>query len=191
MRIGELFKKAYNMTFASSIICFFLGLLIFARADLAVKMVSIVFGIVFIILGIIVIINYFDDGALRLLFGYSVLYGVVDIIAGIAMLINPKIIYIIISLFVAVNLLIEFVSKMQMSLIMKKYEIDGWFFQIIISIVLLLCAIIVIINPAQGTIVIARVVAGIIMIVSVLNLVDCLIIKDKIKNLKKTIKDIL
>ena len=74
MRLAEVFKKIYNMTIASSVICFILGLLAFFETDLAVTTITIVFGLVFIIIGMVIIMNYFSDRIMRFLFGYINLY---------------------------------------------------------------------------------------------------------------------
>lgn len=191
MRLAEVFKKIYNMTIASSVICFVLGLLAFFEADLATTAVTIIFGLIFIIIGLVIILNYFCDGVLRFFFGYSLLYGALYVIAGIAMFFNPKVMYSILAIFVALNLLVEFISKIQLSLILRRFKVKGWGLQIIISLVLLLCSTIIIINPIEGAIFITRAISCIIMIVSCLNLVDCLILKEKIMNVKKTIKDLI
>lgn len=191
MRLSEVFKKIYNMTIASSTICFILGLLAFFEADLAITAVTIVFGIVFIVIGMVIVLNYFADGVMRFLFGYSLLYGLLYIVAGVTMLFNPSVMYVIIAVFIAINLLVEFISKMQLGLILRKFKVDGWFLQIVIAMVLLLCSVIIVINPAHGALLITKIVACIIMIVSVLNLVDCIIIREKTLKIKKSLKDLL
>lgn len=191
MRLSEICKKIYNMTIASSIICFVLGLLAFFEADLAVTTVTVVFGLVFMIIGLVIILNYFADGIMRLFFGYSLLYGLLFFVTGITMFFNSSAMYTIIAIFISCILLIEFISKAQLGLILKKYGVKGWGLQLFIALVLLLCSIIIVINPAHGALFITRIVSCIIMCVSALNIVDCIILKEKVMNVKKTIKDLL
>ena len=191
MGLVEVFKKIHNMTIASSIICFILGLLAFFEADLALNAVTIVFGLVFIIIGVVIILNYFADGVIRFLFGYSLLYGLLFIVAGLTMFYNIHAMYVIISIFISINLLVEFISKMQIGLILRKFKGEGWQLQIIIALILLLCSIIIVVNPAHGELSISKVVSCIIMTSALLNLVDCSIIKEKTIKIKKSLKDLV
>lgn len=190
MGTRDLIKRTYWLTIGSSLLCFILGLLVFLEADIAVKTVAVILGVLLVIIGVAIIIRYFSDGAMRYLFGYSLLYALLDVIAGLTMIINPSIMMIIIAIFVTISLLIEFITKIQVGLLFKQYGVSGWFAQLLLGFLLLICAIVIIMNPVDGTLVITKVVATIIMVASLLNLVDCLVIKEKAKDLKKSLKDI-
>lgn len=190
MKTKELFDKTFRITLISSIICFIFGLLVFMETDLAIETVSIMLGVILIALSIYIVVRYFLDGALRYFFGYSLLYGLLDFIVGIIMIINPNIISIVIAIFITINLLVEFITKIQVALLFRKYNIEGWIFQIILSILLFICAIIIIINPVEGMLAVTKVIASIIMLTSILNIIDCFIIRRKVRDLKKSLKEI-
>lgn|SRR5574344_125887 len=190
MKINELVKRAYLLTIGSSVICFLLGLLVFLESDIAVKAIAIILGVLLTVVGIVIMIRYFSDGAMRYLFGYSLLYALLDIIAGILMMVNPSVMYVIITVYVTVSLLLETITTIQIGLLFKKYDVNGWLFQFVLAVALAACAIVIIVNPIQGTLVITKLVAGIMMISAILNIVDCIIVAGKAKNFKKEIKDI-
>lgn len=189
MKMKDILKRAYSITILSSIICFLFGFLIFLNTTVVLSSIAFVVGIILIILGCALIVEYFKDGALRFVYGYSLLYAILDIIAGIIMIKEPSLIYIIISVFVAINLIIEFMAKVQIGMVFKESKVNGWLFQMILAVVLLLCAIIVLINPMDSAQIITKVVSAIIMISSILNVVDCVIIKERATELKKSVKD--
>lgn len=189
MKMNDVLKRAYSVTILSSIVCFLFGLLIFLNTTIALSSIAVIIGIILIILGCALAVEYFRDGALRFVYGYSLLYAILDVIAGIVMIKEPSLIYVIISIFVAVNLVVEFIAKVQIGMVFKDSKVDGWLMQFILAVVILLCAIIILVNPMDSAQIITKVVSAIIMVSSILNVVDCMIIKERAVKVKKSIKD--
>lgn len=191
MSIQDLFKKTYLLTITSSIVCLLLGVLLLLKTTITLSAIAVVLGIVLILIGFSMVFRYFSDGAMRYLFGYSLLYAILDIVMGFIMISSPDSIILLIAVFTSVTLMIEFISKIQLGMILKNVEINNWIYEVIIGILLLFAAIILISNPIRGTLTLTKVMGLLIIATSIVNICDCICLKIRLKDIKKQIKDIL
>lgn len=190
MNIQSFFKKTYFLTISSSIICTILGLLLILYTSESLSTISIFLGVVLIFIGFSMIYRYFSDGVIRYLFGFSLIYALLDIILGFIMINKPDSIVLLIALFVAFTLIIEFISKMQLGMILKKFNVDNWLYEIIIGILLLLASILLISSPVRGTLALTKIMGILIISSSIINVIDCLVLKSKLNNIKRKVKDL-
>lgn len=191
LSIQDLFKKTYLLTITSSIVCLLLGVLLLLKTTITLSAIAVVLGIVLILIGFSMVFRYFSDGAMRYLFGYSLLYAILDIVMGFIMISSPDSIILLIAVFTSVTLMIEFISKIQLGMILKNVEINNWIYEVIIGILLLFAAIILISNPIRGTLTLTKVMGLLIIATSIVNICDCICLKIRLKDIKKQIKDIL
>ena len=86
--------------------------------------------------------------------------------------------------------MLEFISKVQLGMLLKDVEISGWIYEIIVGILLLVVAILVILDPITGTLALTKLVAILIIISSIINIIDTISLKYRVKDLHKSIKNI-
>ena len=190
MKVKDLLEKTYLITISASVICLLLGILLLIETKSSLLVISIFIGTVLLFVGCSMIYRYFHDGVIRYLFGYSLLYALLDIVMGTFMLINPDSIILLIAIFSGVTLMLEFISKVQLGMLLKDVEISGWIYEIIVGILLLVVAILVILDPITGTLALTKLVAILIIISSIINIIDTISLKYRVKDLHKSIKNI-
>ena len=188
MKVKDLFKKTQIFTMCLSIMCFLIG--IFFKTLVTISFLSILFGIILILVGISMIYRYFEDGVIRLFYGYSLLYSVLSIMMGLIILFNQESVIYLISIFAAITLLIEFISKVQTSVILRKIKIDNWKYEAVLSLLFFAMAVMIIINPVSSILSLSKVVGSILIVFSIINIVDMFVLKTRIKNVKKSLKEV-
>lgn len=190
MKVKDLFKKTQIFTMCLSIMCFLIGILLFFKTLVTISFLSILFGIILILVGISMIYRYFEDGVIRLFYGYSLLYSVLSIMMGLIILFNQEFVIYLISIFAAITLLIEFISKVQTSVILRKIKIDNWKYEAVLSLLFFAMAVMIIINPVSSILSLSKVVGSILIVFSIINIVDMFVLKTRIKNVKKSLKEV-
>lgn len=122
-----------------SFICFCLGLFLFYKPDTSNEVVSIIIGSLLIANGIISIISYLRKKDIEL-FNNNLIYGVFLILAGVIAIYVGRLL----AIFLAINLIIIGVQRINYSLVLKKFSETSWLINCIIGLFLTVIGIITI-----------------------------------------------
>lgn len=179
----SLFNKIYIISLISSILFFVFGILLVMETQSVIKTVSIIIGTLLFIIGMIPIVNYFRNRQQGIFAGATLLYGVFSEVAGLMILFNNDILATIIPILAGVWMIVNGVNKIQLSMELRDNKIKSWVSTFIFSIIVLVAGALFIINPLKGAFLISKTFGIVIIIYSICDIIDCIIIKIKSKNI--------
>lgn len=183
-------KKVYRMSLISSIILFLFGLLLVLNAEGFIKSISAIIGIVLLLIGIFPVIDYFRYRKDGILAGISLISGIFSIVCGLMFLLNENMLMILIPVFIGVWMIINGINKLQISFEIRDKKENSWVVTFIFSIIVIVMGAYFIINPISGANFVTKTLGVIICIYALLDVIDCILIKLKIKNFIDDIKEI-
>ena len=158
-----------------SIIFILLGLFLILKPAEALHLVSYAIGIILLIWGLFSIVKFFTKKNSQSYLEFSFIVGMFVFIFGVIILIKPNTIANIIPLLLGIWMLINGVIKLSYSLMVNK--INPSISSIIVSALIIICGIILIFNPFSGAKAIAQIIGGLLIFYSVLDLIECITIK--------------
>jgi uncharacterized membrane protein HdeD (DUF308 family) len=109
------------------------------------------------------------------------------IASGLIIILNPNLIASIIPILIGIIMIINGVSKIQFAAILKSENINNWFFTLLLAIIITCCGIIFVVNPFGGAVAITKMIGICIIIYSIIDMMDFLVIHKNVKDVKKEI----
>lgn len=182
-------KKIYRMSIFSSILLFLFGLVLIFNAEGFIKSISTIIGIVLLLVGIFPVVDYFRYRKEGLLAGISLISGIFSIVCGLMFMLNDNMLMILVPVFIGVWMVINGINKLQLAFDIRDREEKSWIVTFVFSIVIMICGAYFIINPINGAQFVTQTLGIIICIYSVLDIIDCILIKVKVKETVKEIKE--
>lgn len=175
----EKIKKLMNKNIIISIIIFLVGLILLLKPDTTIKSITIIIGILLIIMGSGPIIELIKSEEKRL--SFSIAPSIILFVIAFVLFFSPELLISIIPILIGVALVMSSAFKLQNIYNLKK--VNGIFnvWTLIITFVILVLGLLLIINPFGGVIAITQVIGIFLMIYSVLDIVDSIILKKIIK----------
>lgn len=183
-------KKVFNISIISSLLLFLFGLVLAVNAEGFIKSITVAIGVVLLLIGVFPVIDYFryrKEGS-----GASVglISGIFSIVCGLMLLINEDLLMILIPVFIGVWMIINGINKIQVSFEIKDLGEKSWIITFIYSILIIVLGGYFIVNPISGATTVTSFIGIILCIYAVLDIIDCIIIKVKVKSFKKELDKI-
>lgn len=170
--LEKILKKTGFISIIESLVFIAIGLFLFWKSELALKVISYVLGSIFIILGIIEIIKYFftykDNYEV---FNYELIFGLMTVVIGIITIYYSNTIETILRIIIGIWIIYSSLVKFSVTLRLKNLGLPVWVYSLVLSILMLLCGLYVILNA--GTILATIGIA--IIIYSVIDIVEDII----------------
>ena len=163
--------KIFNASIVTSVIILVLGIFLFIQPDTIIHMISIILGGIILIPGITSLIDYFKNK-----YQPSLISGIVTIIIGLILIINTKLVASILPFILGIYFVINGINRLQYALELKRQQIN-YTISLAFSILIIICGILFIINPFGGALVITKVMGIFMIIYSLLDLSNSIIIK--------------
>ena len=163
-----------------------IGLIMVVAPGLSLQTIGIVAGIYIIIHGIVLIALAFSAHMVYVPF-YGVISGLLSIIIGIVLLAMPGILSTVFAIALGIWIILSSVNIISIAITTKK-EYSNWGLLLLLGIVDLICGIIILFNPFASSISIVVLGGIIIMVHSVINVVDMIIIRNNVKDIEKAVK---
>lgn len=175
----ENIKKLMNKNMIISIIIFLVGLILLLKPDATIKSITIIVGILLIIMGSGPIIELIKSEEKKL--SFSIAPSIILFVIAFVLFFSPELLISIIPILIGVALVMSSAFKLQNIYNLKKVNgiFNAW--TLIITLVILILGLLLIINPFGGVIAITQVIGIFLMIYSVLDIVDSIILKKIIK----------
>ena len=146
-------------------------------------MISIVLGGIILVSGIIALIDYFGSK-----YNPSLISGVITSIIGLILIINTKLVASILPFVLGIYFTINGINRLQYSLELKKEKMN-YLSSFIVSILIIVCGVLFIINPFGGALVITKVMGIFMIVYALLDLTNTIIIKKEMHDVKQKMKD--
>ena len=183
-------KKVFNISMISSILLFLFGLILAVNAEGFIKSITVAIGVVLLLIVVFPVIVYFSYRKDGLGASVGLISGIFSIVCGLMLLINEDLLMILIPVFIGVWMIINGINKIQVSFEIKDLGEKSWIITFIYSILIIVLGGYFIVNPISGATTVTSFIGIILCIYAVLDIIDCVIIKVKVKNFKKDLDKI-
>lgn len=183
-------KKVFNISIISSVLLFLFGLVLAVNAEGFIKSITVAIGLVLLLIGVFPVIDYFRYRKEGLGASVGLISGIFSIVCGLMLLINEDLLMILIPVFIGVWMIINGINKIQVSFEIKDLGEKSWIITFIYSILIIVLGGYFIVNPISGATTVTSFIGIILCIYAVLDIIDCIIIKVKVKNFKKDLDKI-
>lgn len=183
-------KKVFNISIISSVLLFLFGLVLAVNAEGFIKSITVAIGVVLLLIGVFPVIDYFRYRKDGLGASVGLISGIFSIVCGLMLLINEDLLMILIPVFIGVWMIINGINKIQVSFEIKDLGEKSWIITFIYSILIMVLGGYFIVNPISGATTVTSFIGIILCIYAVLDIIDCIIIKVKVKSFKKELDKI-
>lgn len=183
-------KKVFNISIISSLLLFLFGLVLAVNAEEFIKSITVAIGVVLLLIGVFPVIDYFRYRKEGLGASVGLISGIFSIVCGLMLLINEDLLMILIPVFIGVWMIINGINKIQVSFEIKDLGERSWIITFIYSILIIVLGGYFIVNPISGATTVTSFIGIILCIYAVLDIIDCIIIKVKVKSFKKELDKI-
>lgn len=183
-------KKVFNISIISSLLLFLFGLVLAVNAEGFIKSITVAIGVVLLLIGVFPVIDYFRYRKEGLGASVGLISGIFSIVCGLMLLINEDLLMILIPVFIGVWMIINGINKIQVSFEIKDLGEKSWIITFIYSILIIVLGGYFIVNPISGATTVTSFIGIILCIYAVLDIIDCIIIKVKVKSFKKNLDKI-
>ena len=183
-------KKVFNTSIISSVLLFLFGLVLAVNAEGFIKSITVAIGVVLLLIGVFPVIDYFRYRKEGLGASVGLISGIFSIVCGLMLLINEDLLMILIPVFIGVWMIINGINKIQVSFEIKDLGEKSWIITFIYSILIIVLGGYFIVNPISGATTVTSFIGIILCIYAVLDIIDCIIIKVKVKSFKKELDKI-
>lgn len=183
-------KKVFNISMISSVLLFLFGLILAVNAEGFIKSITVAIGVILLLIGVFPVIDYFRYRKDGLGASIGLISGIFSIVCGLMLLINEDLLMILIPVFIGVWMIINGINKIQVSFKIKDLGEKSWVITFIYSILIMVLGGYFIVNPISGATTVTSFIGIILCIYAVLDIIDCIIIKVKVKNFKKELEKI-
>ena len=182
-------KKIYNISLISSILLFVFGLLMAINSEAFLKTMTIILGVILIIIGVFPIFEYFrTKGSLGA--GIGLISGIFSVVCGLMFLFNEDMLIILVPVFIGVWMIINGINKIQLALQLRDDNENTWIITFVYSIIIVILGGFFIIKPVSGANIVATTIGIILCIYAIFDIVDCILIKIKVKKIVDEVKEI-
>lgn len=187
----EMIKKInqyINLSIVLSILFMIVGLLLIVWPKASLDTFAYVIGSIMIVYGVY---NFIDSFTINpIFFFFQMSTSILSFLFGICIFLNPGIFESIIPITLGIFFVISGIFSLRISFIIKDMG-SSFVMSFISSILMIICGIILIINPA-GTIIVLTTLIGILLIVySISNVVDMCIFKSRVKEIDKYFNNLI
>lgn len=183
-------KKVFNISMISSVLLFLFGLILAVNAEGFIKSITVAIGVILLLIGVFPVIDYFRYRKDGLGASVGLISGIFSIVCGLMLLINEDLLMILIPVFIGVWMIINGINKIQVSFEIKDLGEKSWIITFIYSILIIVLGGYFIVNPISGATTVTSFIGIILCIYVVLDIIDCIIIKVKVKSFKKELDKI-
>lgn len=187
----DLTKRIFWISIISTLIMLIFGILLFIFPETVINSITIGMGVIFIMIGIVPIINYFRFRKTGFSTTFSFMLGIFCIVAGLILLMNKNILGTIIPILTGVWMIINSINRISISMDLRDDNISFWSITFIYAILTLILGVLLILDPVNGGKFVTKSIGIIICIYSVFDIVDLILIKIKAKKVVKEIKKIV
>lgn len=177
-------KKIFVTSLVTSIIMLIMGVFLLIKPDFVLTTLSTIIGLIILIPGIISLVDYFKTKYMP-----NLVIGVVAGILGLIFIFRPTFISSILPFVLGIYFIINGLSRLQYALEMKKNKVPECTSSLVSSILILVCGILLIINPFSGAVALTQVIGIFMIIYAALDIYNMATTKKKMKSFIKEMKE--
>lgn len=177
--LKDLLKKSGWMSIAESLVFAILGIILIWQKDAIMSMIAYILGAVFILLGIIKVINYVQAKSKSDLYNYELVYGIMAAIIGIVIMVYSSTISKIFGIIIGMWIVYSSVVRASSALKLKQIKSNIWIYSLVIAVIMLICGLVVIFNTGA----IPATIGAIMITYAILDIIENVIFINNVKKL--------
>lgn len=178
--VGKMLKKTGMVSIVESIVFIILGIILIWKADVAIKVISFILGVLFIAFGIFKVAQGIGMQKEHYeAYNYELVFGLMAVVIGIVTMYYGSAIETILRIIIGIWIIYSSLIKFTLSLKMKQLELRAWGYSFILSVIMFVCGLFVILNAGA----IISIVGAIMIFYSVIDIIDDIICLRNIKDL--------
>lgn len=175
-------KKNMNRTLwisiISSIIFILLGIILVSHPETSLTIMSYTICILLVGNGVYQLIMGYHNVSLSLLDGFS--GGLLSIILGFLILMKPVTLAVVIPIAIGLWFIVSSSYKLRIAIILRSKNESIWLLLCVMSLLMMVCGVILIFNPLSGLIAITKIIGILIIIYSIIDIIEAVLIKKNI-----------
>jgi uncharacterized membrane protein HdeD (DUF308 family) len=185
----ELTNKIFWTSIVSTLVIMSFGILLYAFPGTVIKSITIGLAVIFMIIGVVPIINYFRFRREGLTTTFSFMMGVFCIVVGLILLLNENILGTIIPIITGVWLIINSINRIAIAMDLRDENVSFWSITLVYAIIVLVCGVLLILDPVNGGRLVTKTIGIIICIYSLVDLANLITLRIKAKQVVKEVKN--
>ena len=171
----KLLKKSGWTDIIISLIFVFFGIMLISRPEAIVSVISIVLGGIFIVMGILKIVDYYSNGKQD---NYLLAIAVVMILVGIIVMFCTNVILSVFRILIGIWIIYSGIMNLQTSIIWKDYKSRVWLITLLLAIATIIVGIYILVNTGA----ILQTIGVAILIYGIVNIIESFIFVKKVDN---------
>jgi len=177
------FNKLINVSILTSAVLLVIGIFLFIEPDTVIRMISIVLGLLFLVPGISALVDYFKEKN-----NSSLITGIITILISLILIINTKFVASILPFILGIYFVVNGINRLMYAVELKKQGFVDFSKSLVLALLIIFCGIIFIINPFEGALAITKIIGIFMIIYSLLDITNTVIVKKGMKDIEKSMK---
>jgi len=177
-------NSLFNASILTSVVILVIGIFLFIQPGTVIRMISIVLGILFLIPGITSLVDYFKEKN-----NASLIVGVITILISLILIIKTDLVASILPFILGIYFVINGISRVQYAIELKKEGFNSFSTSLVFSILIIICGVLFIIDPFEGAMTLTQIIGIFMIVYSILDISNTVVIKKGIKTVEKSMKD--
>ena len=169
----KILKKSSWTDMIVSFLFILFGIMLMAKPELIMSMISVILGTICIIMGILKGIDYFASGKKD---NYLLAIAIVAVIAGIIIMFCADIIASVFRILIALWILYSGIMNLQTTIVWKNYQSRLWLLALILSIVTIMAGIYILITNGA----MLQIIGSVIIVYGIMDIIESTIFIKKI-----------
>lgn len=178
--LTKFLKKTGASSLVSSIIFAIIGLVLIINPNAIIRIISLVFGLMFILVGGYKTINYFVNKGNYDLYNYDLAFGIIAIVLGLVTIIYCREITALFRILIGLWIIYSAVIRFSLSVKLKTLGTDAWKYSLILSIIMLICGLYVLFT----TDIIVVAIGVVILVYAIIDIIESIIFLANIKDIE-------
>lgn len=174
------FDKILKTSLVSWLVFIILGIFLILKAELTLRIISYVVGGTLLLAIIPLAKQLFGKETNYMNLGF--ISQVFMVVAGLIIILNTEFMASIIPILIGILMLVNGISKLQFAYLLKTSNVKNWVFTLVLSIFILVGGILFLTNPFRGAVAITKLIGVFMVIYSVVDMIDFLIIHKEMQH---------
>ena len=179
--IIDYLKKYEKESIVISVILIVIAIFLIAKPGIALTTAVTIFGVVFLVEGIIGIISYMREEPEFRAFSSELMMGILLAMLGLIILFNRPLFISMIPIITGIWIIIRSVMKFQLAINLKSSVDEKWGWMLASSILMCVLGILIIVNPFEAIVALTRFIGIMIVIVEVIDIFESIYFLAKAK----------
>ena len=179
--ILEYLKKYEKESIVISVILIVIAIFLIAKPGIALTTAVTIFGIIFLVEGIIGIISYMREEPEVRAFSSELMMGILLAMLGLIILFNRPLFISMIPIITGIWIIIRSIMKFQLAINLKSVVAEKWGWMLVSSILMCILGVLIIVNPFEAIVTLTRFIGIMIVIVEVIDIFESIYFLAKAK----------